>query len=382
MKKLTILGATGSIGVSSLDVVARHANEFDVQYLSTYQNVALLFEQAQKFRPRAVAIYKEDSVHEYAQRFKEIGVEIVTGFDGVLELSRRDDVDIFVNALVGAVGLQPTLNAIKPGRRIALANKETLVLGGELVMRQARQVGAEVIPIDSEHSALLQCIVGEEAAAVQKIVLTASGGPFRERPETEFGRISVAEALNHPNWTMGPKITIDSATLMNKGLEVIEAFWLFGLAPEEIDVVVHPQSIVHSFVEFRDGSIKAQLGLPDMRVPIQYALSFPKRLAADFPRLDFSQLRDLTFEQPDYEKFRCLKLAFDALAEGGSAPAVLNASNEEAVHLFLKEMIRFDQISQIVEEALTQCPRNGRCDAATLLAADQTTREYVQSTFS
>ena len=277
MKRIAVLGSTGSIGTNSLDVVQRHKDSFDVRYLTTNQNVQLLFEQAQKFRPQAVAILNREKAQNYLPRFKEIGVQVYTGFDGILEISKKDDYDILVNALVGAVGLKPTLNAMKKGRRVALANKETLVLGGQLVMKKAKENQAEVIPIDSEHSALFQCIIGERINDVLRIILTASGGPFRKRQKSEFCKITVAEALNHPNWNMGRKITIDSATLMNKGLEVIEAFWLFNLKPSEIDVVVHPQSIIHSMVEFNDGSIKAQLGLPDMRIPIQYALTFPAR---------------------------------------------------------------------------------------------------------
>jgi 1-deoxy-D-xylulose-5-phosphate reductoisomerase len=381
MKKIAILGSTGSIGSNCLNVIETQKNFFDVRYLTTFQNVQLLFEQAKKFHPQAVAVYKKEAVVEYLRKFKELGVEVYTGFEGVLEISQKDDVDILVNALVGAIGLQPTLNAIKKNRRIALANKETLVMGGQLVMEKARKTGSEIIPIDSEHSALLQCLVGEDPANIRRVILTASGGPFREIPHGDFPDLTVEQALNHPTWNMGQKITIDSATLMNKGLEVIEAHWLFNLEASKIRVVIHPQSIIHSMVEFEDGSVKAQLGMPDMRIPIQYALTYPKRLASDFPRLDFSSLTQLTFELPDLKKFRCLRLAYEALEHGGSAPAVLNAANEEAVNLFLKRKIRFDQIPEIVEETLFSCETNSFTDVKELLQYDQLAREFVTERF-
>jgi len=377
MKRISILGSTGSIGTNCLNVIESQQGEFQVNYLTNYKNIQLLFEQAEKFRPNAVAIFENDKVAEYLPRFKKIGVEVYTGFEGILEVSRKEDVDILVNALVGAVGLQPTLNAIRKNVRIALANKETLVIGGRFVMEKARQEGAEIIPIDSEHSALLQCIAGEDSEKIKCVYLTASGGPFREFSSDDFSNVTVEQALNHPNWDMGQKVTIDSATLMNKGLEVIEAHWLFNLKPAEIQVVIHPQSIIHSMVEFADGSIKAQLGVPDMRIPIQYALTYPKRLSADFPRLDFLTLKELTFEQPDFEKFRCLKLSYQALETGGAAPAVLNAANEVAVNLFLTRKIGFEEIPQIVEKALTNCKFNNCDKVEDLLQYDKVTRDYV-----
>jgi len=377
MKRISILGSTGSIGTNCLNVVESQQGEFQVNFLTSYKNIQLLFEQADKFRPNAVAIFKDDKVAEYLPRFKEIGVEVYTGFEGILEVSRKEDVDILVNALVGAVGLQPTLNAIRKNVRIALANKETLVIGGRFVMEKARQEGAEIIPIDSEHSALLQCIAGEDTEKIKCVLLTASGGPFRECSGEDFSNVTVEQALDHPNWDMGPKVTIDSATLMNKGLEVIEAHWLFDLKPAEIQVVIHPQSIIHSMIEFADGSIKAQLGVPDMRIPIQYALTYPKRLSADFPRLDFLTLKELTFEQPNFEKFRCLKLSYEALEAGGAAPAVLNAANEVAVNLFLSRKIGCVEIPQIVEKALTNCKFNNCDKVGDLLQVDKLTRDYV-----
>lgn len=377
MKQISILGSTGSIGTNCLNVVESQKSEFEVNYLTSYENIQLLFEQAVAFRPNAAAIFKKDKVTEYLPRFKEIGVELYTGFDGILEISNKKDVDVLVNALVGAVGLQPTLNAIRKNVRIALANKETLVIGGKFVMAKAQKEGAEIIPIDSEHSALLQCIAGEDTEKIKCVFLTASGGPFREFAADDLSNVTVEQALVHPNWNMGPKITIDSATLMNKGLEVIEAHWLFDLAPAEIQVVIHPQSIIHSMVEFADGSIKAQLGLPDMRIPIQYALTYPKRLAADFPRLDFQSLKELTFDQPNFDKFRCLRLSYDALETGGAAPAILNAANEEAVNLFLSRKVGFEQIPQIVENALTNCEFNNCDNVEDLLQYDKITRDYV-----
>lgn len=371
------MGSTGSIGANCLNVVDAQTGKFTVNYLTSHTNIQLLFEQAVKFRPKAVAIIKEDRVPEYLPRFKEIGVEVYGGFEGILEICDRDDVDIVVNALVGAVGLKPTLKAIKKNMRIALANKETLVIGGQFVLEKARREGAEIIPIDSEHSALLQCIQGEDQENIKCVILTASGGPFREFSVEDLSDVTVEQALNHPNWDMGPKITIDSATLMNKGLEVIEAHWLFNLEASQIQVVIHPQSIIHSLVEFADGSVKAQLGLPDMRIPIQYALTYPGRLLADFPRLDFRSLKELTFEQPDFEKFQCLRLSFDALEIGGAAPAVLNAANEEAVNLFLSQKIGFNQIPRIVESALANCQDNHCASVEDLLQYDELTREYV-----
>lgn len=377
MKRISLLGSTGSIGTNCLNVVERQKNEFVVNYLTSYKNIQLLFEQASKFHPKAVAIVKKEKVMKYLPRFKEIGVEVYTGFEGILEVSRKEDVDILVNALVGAVGLQPTLNAMRKNVRIALANKETLVIGGKFVMEKAQKEGVEVIPIDSEHSALLQCIAGEDTEKIECVFLTASGGPFREFSSEDFSNVTIEQALDHPNWDMGPKVTIDSATLMNKGLEVMEAHWLFDLKPAEIQVVIHPQSIIHSMVEFADGSIKAQLGVPDMCIPIQYALTYPKRLSADFPRLDFRTLKELTFEQPNFKKFRCLKLAYEALETGGAAPAVLNAANEEAVNLFLTRKIGFEEIPQIVEKALTNCKFNSCDKVDDLLQYDKLTREYV-----
>jgi len=378
MKRLTILGSTGSIGTNCLNVVETHPDEFAVVYLAAHSNLELLYQQAQRFRPRAVVAVQVPKESDWCARFKKFGIEFLTGAAALAEIAAAPEVDVVVNAIVGAAGLPATLRALQQSRTVALANKETLVVAGELITSEARKFGGKLIPIDSEHSALWQCLVGESSQRIEKLILTASGGPFRQRPKDDFVRITLAEALNHPNWTMGRKITIDSATLMNKGLEVIEARWLFDVPVERIHVLVHPQSIIHSMVEFVDGSIKAQLGVPDMRLPIQYALTYPDRLPNRFPRLDFSVWRQLDFHEPDFEKFVCLKLAYDALREGGTAPAVLNAANEEAVHAFLRETIRFDQISHLVDGALQKHQNHRRADFEGVLAADCWAREFVK----
>jgi 1-deoxy-D-xylulose-5-phosphate reductoisomerase len=378
MKRLTILGSTGSIGVNSLNVVEAHPGEFEIVYLATNRNVELLYQQAQRFRPRAVVVVQPPSDSNWKERFAKLGIEFLTGAAALVEIAGVDDVDVVVNAIVGAAGLPATLRALRQGQIVALANKETLVVAGELVTAEARRYDGTLIPIDSEHSALWQCLVGESRQRIEKLILTASGGPFRQRAKDDFATITIAEALHHPNWTMGRKITIDSATLMNKGLEVIEAHWLFDVPVERIGVLVHPQSIVHSMVEFVDGSIKAQLGVPDMRLPIQYALAYPDRLPNRFPRLNFQQWRQLDFHEPDFEKFVCLRLAYEALRAGGTAPAVLNAANEEAVHAFLREAIRFDQIAHLVDRALQSHANHRRADFDGVLAADRWARDFVK----
>lgn len=377
MKRLAILGSTGSIGVNSLNVVESHPGAFEVAYLAAHSNAELLYEQAQRFHPRAVVLVQPPVSSDWGARFKKLGVEFLTGAAALVEIAAAE-IDVVVNAIVGAAGLPATLRALRQGLTVALANKETLVIAGELVTSEARRHGGTLIPIDSEHSALWQCLVGESHQSIERLILTASGGPFRQRAKADFARITLAEALRHPNWTMGRKITIDSATLMNKGLEVIEARWLFDVPVERIRVLVHPQSIIHSMVEFVDGSIKAQLGVPDMRLPIQYALTYPERLPNQFPRMNFQQWRQLDFQEPDLEKFVCLRLAYEALREGGTAPAVLNAANEEAVHAFLRETIRFDQIPHLVEAALQRHERHVHADFERVLAADGWARDFVK----
>lgn len=383
MKRLGILGSTGSIGTNALQVVEAQREAFDVTYLASHSNIALLYQQAQRFRPRAAAIVQPAQTlngarAEWQRKFAGLGVELLFGEEGVLELAQRDDVDIVVNAIVGSAGLPATLRVLENGITLALANKETLVVAGELVTQTAKRTGAKLIPIDSEHSALWQCLCGERVERIERVIITASGGPFREWPREAFDKITVADALKHPNWSMGRKITIDSATLMNKGLEVIEAHWLFALPLAKISVLMHPQSIIHSMVEFVDGSIKAQLGLPDMRLPIQYALTYPDRLPNTFPRLDFARWHTLTFHEPDLEKFLCLKLALQALSAGGTAPAVLNAANEEVVGAFLNERVRFVQIPQIISAALERHNNSYACDFETVHAAEEWSRAFVR----
>jgi 1-deoxy-D-xylulose-5-phosphate reductoisomerase len=350
---IAILGSTGSIGRSSLEVIAAHPERFRVTYLTAHRNVELLAEQVALFRPHGVVVLEDRNADLLRSRVNG-STEVLRGEAGLLDAVTRPDVDLVISALVGFAGLQPTLGAIEAGKDIALANKETLVVAGELVMRAVAKRGVRLMPVDSEHSAILQCLQGEEIRSVARLILTASGGPFLHVDKERFTHISPAEALQHPTWRMGNKISIDSATLMNKGLEVIEAHWLFGLPASKIEVIIHPQSIIHSMVEFVDGSVKAQLGIPDMKLPIQYALTYPERPASVFTRLDFAALARMTFLAPDMEKFRCLALAFQALETGGTAPAVLNAANEVAVEHFLGGRIRFSTIPALIEEALAR----------------------------
>ncbi len=352
MKRITILGSTGSIGTNSLDVIKRFPDRFQATYLSANANVKMLAEQAKAFRPKGVVIMDERLEPELKTLLKDESIEVMVGEEGLCEIARRSDVDFVIGSVVGFAGLKPTVEAIKAGKDVGLANKETLVVGGSLITHLVNENNTQLLPIDSEHSAIFQCIVGERPEFIGKIILTASGGPFRTWDKSDFESITVADALNHPNWKMGSKITIDSATMMNKGLEVIEAKWLFDLELEKIDVLVHPQSIVHSMVEFKDGSVKAQLGVPDMKVPIQYALTHPERIYADYDRLDWTSIKKLDFETPDTEKFRCLALAYEACAQGGTYPTVLNAANEVAVDLFLNDKIPFVKIPELIEEAM------------------------------
>jgi 1-deoxy-D-xylulose-5-phosphate reductoisomerase len=377
-KQLAIIGATGSIGTNALQVVSAHPDLFEVTALATHTRLQELWPSIELFSPSMVAMTGRDLTDEERERFQSINIQVFTGSDALIRLAQQADYDLFVNAVVGAAGFLPTLRALERGRSVALANKESLVMGGHLVMATARNNHVQVIPIDSEHSAIYQCLMGEDPNRIESLVLTASGGPFRKLPREQFAMVTVAQALDHPNWSMGPKITIDSATMMNKGLEVIEAHWLFDIPTRQIDVLIHPQSIIHSMVQFTDGSIKAQMGVPDMRVPIQLALSAPERLDSDFPRLDFRHHRELTFEEPDLETFRCLNLAFKASATGGSAPAVMNAANEEAVSLFLNKQIRFDQIPCAIEDTLIVHQVIAHPDEEQLLSADRWARSFVR----
>ncbi|MEP0545911.1 MAG: 1-deoxy-D-xylulose-5-phosphate reductoisomerase [Rhodothermales bacterium] len=375
---LAILGSTGSIGTQTLEIVRLFPERFRIVALTAHANADLLAKQARAFRPDFVVIGDEARAATLRDALDGLGVLVLVGPEGLEAAATAEGVETVVAAVVGFAGLRPTVAAIRAGKEIALANKETLVVAGELVQRLVEAHETAVLPVDSEHSALFQCLVGEPPDSIESITLTASGGPFRTRPAATFGQITRAEALAHPNWEMGAKITIDSATMMNKGLEVIEARWMFDLAPEQIDVLVHPQSVIHSLVHFRDGSVKAQLGVPDMRVPIQYALSFPERWPAPHPRLDWSQIACLDFEEPDLDRFPCLRLAFDALAAGGTAPAVLNAANEAAVALFLDEQIGFADIPRLVEAALERADSGVPHSLDALEAVDAEARARVR----
>ncbi|MBU1822285.1 MAG: 1-deoxy-D-xylulose-5-phosphate reductoisomerase [Bacteroidetes bacterium] len=348
-KRIALLGSTGSIGTQALDVVKANPGAFSVKVLTAQHNADLLIEQAAEFRPREVVIGNEALYEKVASALAPLRIKVYAGQESLASVVESDTVDVVLTALVGYSGLLPTIRAIRAGKTIALANKETLVVAGELITRLAREHRVEILPVDSEHSAIFQCLTGEEENPIEKIILTASGGPFRGKDRAFLAGVTKAQALKHPNWSMGAKITIDSATLMNKGLEVIEAKWLFDLTPEQIDVIVHPQSIIHSMVQFEDGSMKAQMGLPDMRLPIQYALAYPQRIKTDFPRFDFTQYPSLTFEKPDTDTFRNLSLAYRALAKGGNLACVINAANEVAVAAFLNDEIGFLEISDIIE---------------------------------
>ncbi len=348
-KRIALLGSTGSIGTQALDVVKANPGAFSVEVLTAQHNADLLIEQAAEFRPREVVIGNEALYEKVASALAPLRIKVYAGQEALASVVESDTVDVVLTALVGYSGLLPTIRAIRAGKTIALANKETLVVAGELITRLAREHRVEILPVDSEHSAIFQCLTGEEENPIEKIILTASGGPFRGKDRAFLAGVTKAQALKHPNWSMGAKITIDSATLMNKGLEVIEAKWLFDLTPEQIDVIVHPQSIIHSMVQFEDGSMKAQMGLPDMRLPIQYALAYPQRIKTDFPRFDFTQYPSLTFEKPDTDTFRNLSLAYRALAKGGNLACVINAANEVAVAAFLNDEIGFLEISDIIE---------------------------------
>ena len=374
---IAVLGSTGSIGTQALEVIREQKESLHVEVLSANSSADLLVAQALEFRPNAVVIGDDSKWKQVNDALFDHGIKVYSGNEALEQVVETDGIDMVLTAMVGAAGLKPTMRAISAGKHIALANKETLVVAGELVMKAAQQRGVAIHPVDSEHSAIYQCLAGETHNPIEKVILTASGGPFRGRSLASLEGVTKADALRHPNWEMGAKITIDSASLMNKGLEVIEAKWLFDVDADQIDVVVHPQSIVHSCVQFEDGSIKAQLGLPDMKLPIQYALTFPRRLANDFPRFNFMEHPSLTFEQPDTETFRNLALAFAALKEGGNAPAILNAANEVAVARFLKEDIEFLDLPRVVEHALGKVSHQPQHSLEDLLASDQEARRIA-----
>jgi 1-deoxy-D-xylulose-5-phosphate reductoisomerase len=357
MKKgIAILGSTGSIGKQALEVIEANDGIFSVEVLTAQENAELLITQAIKFRPKEVVIGNEKRYDQVRSALSHLGVKVYSGASALVSVVESDNVDIVLTAMVGYAGLLPTMHAIRARKNIALANKETLVVAGELITALAAEYGVDIYPVDSEHSAIFQCLAGEESNPIEKIILTASGGPFRGKDRDFLSGVTKAQALKHPNWSMGAKITIDSATLMNKGLEVIEAKWLFNLKGGQIDVVVHPQSIIHSMVQFEDGSVKAQMGLPDMKLPIQYALHYPFRLKSDFPRLDFAAYPSLTFEKPDLGTFRNLALAYDAMEKGGNAACIINAANEIAVEAFLNDRIGFLEISDLIIESAAKVP--------------------------
>lgn len=351
-RHLAILGSTGSIGTQTLEVVEANPDIFEVEVLTAQNNADLLIEQAAKFRPNVVVISNEDHYDKVFAALDPLDIKVYTGEKSLVSVVEMEAVNMVLTALVGYAGLIPTIAAIKAGKHIALANKETLVVAGELVTELAQKNKVDILPVDSEHSAIFQCLVGEFHNPIEKIILTASGGPFRGKDSEFLKTVTKVQALKHPNWSMGAKITIDSASLMNKGLEVIEAKWLFGLSPDQIEVVVHPQSIIHSMVQFEDGSMKAQMGLPDMRVPIQFAIGYPNRLKSSFPRMDFAQFPSLTFEKPDYETFRNLGFAFEALEVGGNMACIVNAANEIAVAAFLRDEIGFLEMSDLIENCM------------------------------
>lgn len=354
MKNIAILGSTGSIGTQTLQVIAANPERFEVEVLTANNNVELLIEQALRFKPNSVVIANEEKYPLLQEALRNEEIKVYAGAEAIAQIVTSSQIDIVVTAMVGYSGLLPTIAAIKAGKHIALANKETLVVAGELINKLVEKHKVAILPVDSEHSAIFQCLMGESHSRVEKLILTASGGPFRGRDRKFLETVTPAAALKHPNWQMGAKVTIDSASMMNKGFEVIEAKWLFGMKPEQIDVVVHPQSIVHSMVQYSDGCIKAQLGVPDMRLPIQYALTFPERIAADFGRVDFDVCRQLSFEKPDLTTFRNLQLAYDAMNLGGNMPCILNAANEVAVDAFLHEKCSFTAMSALIEKTMGQ----------------------------
>ena len=353
-KQIAILGSTGSIGTQALKVIEEHPDLYEAYALTANNQVELLAEQARKFMPVAVVIANEAKYLQLKEMLADLPIQVYAGADALCEIVEAKPIDVVLASMVGYAGLRPTMNAIRAGKAIALANKETLVVAGELINALAQQYKTPILPVDSEHSAIFQCL--EPNNALEKVILTASGGPFRKFTMEQLQHVTKEQALKHPNWDMGAKITIDSATMMNKGFEVIEAKWLFGVRPDQIEVVVHPQSIIHSMVQYEDGAVKAQLGMPDMRLPIQYAFSYPQRIKASFDRLDFSTMKELTFEQPDTNRFRCLALAYEALNKGGNMACIVNAANEVVVSAFLKDRISFLRMSEVIEQSMVKVP--------------------------
>lgn len=381
MKKIAILGSTGSIGTQTLDVVRQHREDFEITALTAGGNISLLEQQIREFHPALVSVGTEEKAKELKLKTADLDVEIRHGMDGLLAVASQEESQVLVTAVVGMLGIRPTIAAIKAGKDIALANKETLVTAGHIIMPLAEEYGVKILPVDSEHSAIFQSLNGEKEHGneIDRILLTASGGPFRGKTKRDLEIVTLQDALKHPNWSMGKKITVDSATLVNKGLEVMEAKWLFHVELDQIQVVVHPQSVIHSMVQYRDGAVIAQLGTPDMRLPIQYALYFPERRFLEGERLDFYRLAQLTFEKPDTETFEGLSLAFSAMRQGGNKPTVFNAANEKAVALFLREKIRFLQIPEIIRRSMEEIPYRENPDLSDILDTEQSVYEFIES---
>ncbi|MFW5773405.1 MAG: 1-deoxy-D-xylulose-5-phosphate reductoisomerase [Tangfeifania sp.] len=377
-KRIAILGSTGSIGTQSLEVIGENPDLFEVEVLTANNNIERLIQQARQFQPNAVVIANKEKYSGVMDALQNEPIKVFAGSEALNQVVQMETIDMVLTAMVGYSGLVPTYHAVKAGKNIALANKETLVVAGDIITNLAKEKQVDIIPVDSEHSAIFQCLVGEFTNPIEKIILTCSGGPFREKSVKELETVTVDDALNHPNWEMGAKITVDSASLMNKGFEVIEARWLFGLPSSKIDVVIHPQSIIHSLVQFEDGSLKAQMGLPDMRLPIQYALGFPYRIKNNFPRFDFSDYPNLEFAQPDTKKFRNLALAFEALDAGGNMPCILNAANEIVVESFLKGQTGFLQMPDIIEKAMQKVSFIEKPDIDDLIQTNAETRKIAQ----
>lgn len=377
-KQIAILGSTGSIGTQALEVIEENPDLFEVYALTANNNDKLLVEQARKFHPEIVVIANKEKYAYVKEALEDLPMKVFSGSESISDVAEMGPIDIVLTAMVGYSGLQPTIHALKAGKTIALANKETLVVAGEIICDLAQKHRCAILPVDSEHSAVFQCLAGE-TSPIEKIILTASGGPFRGKSRDFLKNVTRAEALKHPNWSMGAKITIDSATMMNKGFEVIEAKWLFGVKPEQIEAIVHPQSLIHSMVQFEDGSIKAQMGLPDMKLPIQYAFGYPYRLKNNYPRLDFSTCKEMTFEKPDLEVFRNLAFAYDAMKKGGNAPCILNAANEIVVDAFLKECIGFLEMSDIIEQTMNKVAFIAKPTYEDYVATDRETRNVTFS---
>ena len=378
IKELTILGSTGSIGTNTLKVIEANKNLLKVKYLTAGSNADELIKQALLVNPKAVAIADESKYLQVKKALSGTDIEVLSGRKGILEISKREDVNLVLNSIVGAPGLEPTYNALMAGKDIALSNKESLVMAGEIIMKLAAQKGVQILPVDSEHSAIFQCLVGEDKSSVNKLLLTGSGGPFRTRDFSTFDEIKLSDALKHPTWAMGKKITIDSSTMMNKGLEVIEAKWLFDIDLDKIEVVIHPQSIIHSMVEFVDGSIKAQLGMPDMKLPIQYAIFYPERKNIKWENTNFAKIGKMTFEEPDFQKFQCLRLAYESLSRGGTSPAILNVVNEEAVYAFLDGKIKYTDIPRLIEKALGKIKVTDNPDIHQILEIEKIAKNFVK----